>query len=119
MNCDDINMKITFSLKDGFVSELLNDIDNMKSTLYHEFDHLNYKDNNGTEHLYVYYNQMKHSLFKNTTSDFKENAYKNVKDLINQMSNYSNDNWTKAQQKEFKKQTAIWKQKFINLGVKF
>ena len=114
MNRDRKTNAITFSLENGKINDLLNNTENLKSTLRHEFDHLK-----GLDEVKTLYNEIKNPLFKNTSDEYKSNIQTYIKDVIYQMSTYQDTNWTKTQINELHKQAELWKTQFMKYGVKF
>jgi len=124
MNSIRTDKKISFSLDNGLVNSLLDDANNMRSTIFHEFNHFKYGLDD-ISHLNVYYNEMINPTFKNTTPEFKKNVHTNVKDLLSRINLYHIEQpaWYNARtskEKEYlKQQYTIWKQRFAKLGVSF
>ena len=116
MNHNDETNRISFSLDGNKVNPLLNDANNLISTLSHEKSHGDYYTNEGFEHLAVYYDEIKNPNFTNTTIEYKNNTYANIRKLLNAVEGYQDKSYSKAQNLAIQKEGARWKKKFNDAG---
>jgi len=82
MSTDKTIDRITVRLNNGYTSDLIVDAIDLISTFYHEGKHVETEEVGIWEHLKVYRQQIEHKSWKNTTEKFKNNAVKNIRELI-------------------------------------
>jgi len=119
MNHNEEKNTISFVLDNGKINPLLNDANNLISTLGHEFDHKRIPGGDGFEHLQVYFNQVNDKSFSNTTKEYQKQIHTNIRELVNEALNYKDKELTKAQIKSVRNEGAKWKSKFEKAGVTF
>ncbi len=117
MNNDEKTNRISIVLTNGNTYSLLDDINNMKSTLLHEKLHGEIKGGDGFEHLEVYYQQVTDPTYSKTTNAFKSNAKENIEGLISSALSYQDATMSKSQIEAIHNKAEEYLKKFQDAGV--
>jgi hypothetical protein len=105
--------RLNVTLDNGKLSWQLNTSENLISTLFHEKTHLDTEEGGVWEHLDVYYKQISHRSWKNTTDAYKDNIIKNIKELINTAKG-GNANLPAKDNAQIKLNAKKWEEAFMN-----
>jgi len=108
---------ITFQLQDGKVHELLNDGNNMISTLYHEGQHRKYTSNDQREHVSVYFDQVTHSSFHNTTPNYKDAMLNNARNEVNYFVNFNHYSKSAQEKQRYREEGLKMRARFEKAGI--
>jgi RHS repeat-associated protein len=119
MNHSEYYNTINIVVVNGTINPLINDFNNMTSTLTHEFSHKKIEGGDGFEHLQVYYDQITNPNFKNTTEDFKSTQYSNIESIINKGLYYNDKKLSKEDIQVIRDEAKRWKEKMEKVGVVF
>ncbi len=109
--------RISLVLNNGMLNSYLDNVDNMKSALFHEYNHSLIKTDDLFEHIEVYFNQVTDPSYKNTTVGFKNFVNDNIAGLLSRATTYKDKNFTKKEIDQIRAVGKQWEKKFKNAGV--
>jgi len=111
MSSNKESAKLNVTLNNGHLPFQLGDAENVISTLFNEKTHLETKESSVWEHLDVYYKQINHKSWNNTTTDFKAQVITNIRELL-AITQAGNSTLSEADNKKIKDEANRWEAAF-------
>lgn len=90
MNTNHSNKSITISLYNGYIDDTLSDSENIKTTIFHEFDHVS-----GRDELHTLYDVIRSLFYKGTTIEYKKDVVAYINSLVEKMPRNDRQRWIK------------------------